>query len=307
MASTGVAVFWDFDNIRSSPDQICLYADTILSYAKNLGISKYLGCSAVWSTVSKYIQEVLVAHGFILIQNPNTEPNSADNALAEQLLSIFKQDGVNISDFVLITNDRGFLYHMGVIHAQGAKVHLITSQNIKSQEFLNRAAYQWNIEDLLLKNSENENNICFGTLEWKNKQEKRRKDILDIWKESISEQIPIINNEIRKLVLNRLKNPPPKPKSLNDEQFAVLGLDKWKQVHQTSLIQSSTHEFLSTELGLPQELIEDVLIDISKIYENSFKNSNNEKKEYYCDLCDKYFKKESDLRQHTAVIHEKSK
>ncbi|OLS24502.1 MAG: hypothetical protein HeimC3_19320 [Candidatus Heimdallarchaeota archaeon LC_3] len=305
MAGTGVAIFWDFDNIRSTPDQICIYADAILTYAKNLGITKYLGCSAVWNTVSKYIQEVLVAHGFILVQNPIKEPNSADNALAEQLLNIFKQDKINISDFILITNDRGFLYHMGVIHAQKAKVHLITSQDIKSQEFLNRAAFQCNIEEIIAKVSDSKDKICYGTSDWKRKQEDRRMEVFSIWQQSISDQIPVILNEIRKIVLNRLKNPPPKPKDLKEDQILILGLERWKQVHQTSLLQQTTIEFLSTELNLSQEIIEDILREILESYENSNGKEKSYIKEYHCEECDKYFKKELDLNQHNAVIHQK--
>jgi hypothetical protein len=303
LGSTGVAIFWDFDNVRSSPDQICFYADAILSYANNLGILKYQGGSAVWNTVSPFIQEVLVAHGFILVQNPSVEPNAADNALAEQLLGIFKQKNVNISDFVLITNDRGFLYHMGVIHAQGAKVHLITSQNIKSQEFLNRAAVQWNIDELLDKYLGNKNKVCYGTKEWKQKQKQRRSEIFSIWQESIAEQIPNIINEIRKTVLNRLKNPPPKPKTLNEEQLSILGLDKWKHVHQSSLMQAETAEFLSTELNLSQELIEDIIKDIVESMELTKKDSNDLKKEFFCSKCNKPFKKQTDLNQHNIVTH----
>jgi hypothetical protein len=304
LGSTGVAIFWDFDNVRSSPDQICFYADVILSYANNLGILKYQGGSAVWNTVSPFIQEVLVAHGFILVQNPSVEPNAADNALAEQLLGIFKQKNVKISDFVLITNDRGFLYHMGVIHAQGAKVHLITSQNIKSQEFLNRAAVQWNIDELLDKHLGNKNKVCYGTNEWKQKQKQRRSEIFSIWQESIGEQIPNIINEIRKTVLNRLKNPPPKPKTLSEEQLSILGLDKWKHVHQSSLMQEETAEFLSSELNLSQELIEDIIKDIIDSMEKPKKESNDQKKEYLCTKCNKFFEKKTDLDLHNAATHQ---
>ena len=301
MNSAGVAVFWDFDNIRGSTDQICLYADAILSYSKSFGIIKYLGCCAVWSSVSPNIQEALVAHGFILVQNPTSEPNAADNALADQLLSIFKQ-GTTISDFVLITNDHGFLYHMGVVHAQGARVHLITSQSVKKQEFLGRAAQHWKVDDLVKKHEHDFDTKCYASEEWKNRQNIRRTEVFKLWQTAIADQLPKIEAEVRRMIIGRLKNPPPRPPELTDDKLAILGLERWTQVHQSGLLQANTAEYLSSELGLPIEMVEDILDEL--LHPNIYYYSNKiTPKTIKCEYCNRMFRKQIDLNQHFAIVH----
>ena len=308
--SSGVAVLWDYDNVRSSTGYICQYADTIISYAKSIGIIKYLGCSAVWSTVSTVEKETLVAHGFELIQNPKQHQNATDLVIADQIMDILKQKRVKISDYVLVTNDKDFIYHIGLIHAQRAKVHLITSQKVKDKEFLNKVVKKSDINDLISKIRNNHKMKCYATQEWKNRQEHYRTKIFELYIHQINQILPKLVSDIRNLVLKRFKNPPPKPENIDYQQFALLGYERWKDVHLSNLLQPLFLEYLSIELQLPLDFLEDIMKEIVSSYQatNSLtkRPTNNNHKKFLCEKCNKSFKKQIDLNQHAVTVHELS-